>query len=47
MRIVTVTCHQDGCGNAGHPITLEVDDDVSAFACGVCGSDLTPSAVAP
>lgn len=44
MRDVTVTCAQDECGNAGHPITLTVDDDVEAIVCGVCGSDLTPSA---
>lgn len=43
MRTITVTCVADDCENAGHAITLEVDDDVSAVVCGPCGADLTPT----
>lgn len=41
MRTVTLTCHTPGCGNAAAPIPLDVDPDVSAFACGVCGQPIT------
>lgn len=36
----TLTCHTEGCGNAGHPIELSVPDNVDAFACGVCGQQI-------
>lgn len=38
MRTLTVTCRTEGCGNAGHAIPLEVDDDVEGVLCGVCGT---------
>lgn len=41
MRDVTVTCRTDECGNAGHPITLTLDDDVDDVVCGVCGVPIT------
>lgn len=37
MHTLTMTCRTEGCGNSGHAITLEVDDDVDAALCGVCG----------
>lgn len=40
MRTLTVTCHTEGCGNAGHAIPLEVDDDVEGAVCGVCGQTI-------
>jgi len=48
--MATVTCHTDGCGNAGHPIdlNLEYTDDetgetgtVADVYCGVCGQPIT------
>jgi hypothetical protein len=44
-----VTCHTEGCGNAEHPIELNltwVDADgetqhVDGVACGVCGQPIT------
>lgn len=40
FRDVVVVCQDDSCGNAGHPITLTIPDDVDAIVCGVCGSTL-------
>lgn len=40
LRHVTVTCRTDGCANEGEPITLTIDEDVTAFACGVCGQSI-------
>lgn len=47
--MATVTCHTEGCGNAGAPIELDLtytDDDgnlqtVDSVACGVCGQPIT------
>lgn len=41
---VTLVCRTLGCGNADIPIVLDVEDDVDAFLCGVCGQAIpTPS----
>lgn len=47
--MAVVTCHTEGCGNAEHPIDLDLtyqDEDgetqtVSAVSCGVCGQEIT------
>lgn len=47
--MATVTCHTENCGNADHPITLELTytdeegttQDVDAVACGSCGQQIT------
>lgn len=44
--MVTVTCHTDGCGNAGIPIVFDFtgvppDEMPNAYACGVCGEQIT------
>ena len=39
MIEVTVTCHTDGCMNAGIPITFEVFEDCPVF-CGPCGQPM-------
>jgi hypothetical protein len=40
-RLVTVTCHTAGCGNAGIAITLEVVDVADpAVVCGVCSQPI-------
>jgi hypothetical protein len=36
----SVTCHTDGCGNAGIAIALSMTED-AAVACGVCGQPIT------
>lgn len=45
-----VTCHTEDCGNAGHPIDLNleyVDDEtgetgtITTVSCGVCGQPIT------
>lgn len=41
-REATVTCHTDECGNAGHAITVHVQDvPEPAVQCGVCGQPIT------
>jgi hypothetical protein len=40
MVPVTVTCHTDGCSNAGHAIPLLVPEG-GAVVCGVCGEPIT------
>ena len=47
--MATVTCHTEGCGNAGTPIELDLeytDEEgmtrtVDAVACGACGQPIT------
>jgi len=48
--MATVMCHTEGCGNADHPIeiNLEYTDDetgdtltVDSVTCGVCGQTIT------
>lgn len=41
MRTITATCRTEACGNADHDIPLEVDDDLVAVCCGVCGNTIT------
>ena len=36
----TGTCHTEGCGNAGAPITLDVPEG-TPWVCGVCGQPIT------
>lgn len=36
-----LTCHTEGCGNAGESIALDVPDTVAAYVCGVCGQPIT------
>jgi hypothetical protein len=40
MKVLTATCRTEGCSNAGHPIALEVDDDITDVACGVCAQPI-------
>jgi hypothetical protein len=41
MVTVTVTCHTENCGNAGHAIVMQVPSDVGGFSCGVCAQPIT------
>ena len=34
------TCHTEGCGNAGLPVTLTVPEDLGGAACGACGNPI-------
>jgi hypothetical protein len=36
-----LTCHTEGCGNDGHPISLDVPADVEAYSCGACGQPIS------
>jgi hypothetical protein len=41
MTYRTLVCHTEGCGNAGQAIGLSVPGNVDAYACGVCGQEIT------
>jgi hypothetical protein len=49
MATMTVTCHTDGCGNAGHPIDCEYDPAMppDSVQCGVCSQPITDTTGAP
>lgn len=45
-REVTVTCHTEGCGNAGHALTVSVTGE-AVGSCGACGQPITDITDAP
>ena len=52
MALAVVICHTDGCGNAGHPITLDITnpdtgEQITPVICGVCGNPITDIADSP
>lgn len=41
-RDATLTCHTDGCGNAGVAIEMQIEDvPEPAAVCGACGQPIT------
>lgn len=38
--MATLTCHTDGCGNAGEEIAYDMGEATAAI-CGVCGNEIT------